>query len=293
VAFAVGIDVDRQDAAGGSTNGTKNSQITGIICKPAGSSTFLHVVDNTDSTLFWQEPINCSTSNTVAKAFISAPALDNYNNIYFEGVYTNNTLFACDQFPSNAVYEAVANDRFHPTAWTTRILMKQGDTWINPTTGDTNMLFALPFIQSPSTRTIGSRSLGANAINRTQLSGYTVDNTTPGSAYAFGGIVVQATITNLTQQFRTDALLYIAPYTVVPPFQITSITRSGSDITLTWNGLAGNNVVQAVNGGNYTNNFSDVATVTVSSDGDVATYTDTGAAPPSSVNRYYRIKVTQ
>jgi hypothetical protein len=246
----------------------------------------LKVVDNTDPTLFWQAPGSCTNKN-----FISDVAIDNYNNVYFEAAYTNNTNFACDLFPSNAVYEAVANDPINPTSWTTRILLKQGDTFVNPTTGDTNLVYALPYNAGPATRTVSQRSFGPNAINRTQLPGHA--NTLPSDPFAVGGIVVQATITNLTKAFRSDALLYVAPYTAAAcPFRITSITRSGNDINLTWLGLAGNNVVQATNGGNYTNNFTDVATVTLSSCG-LANYTDVGGAPAGSTNRYYRIKVTQ
>jgi hypothetical protein len=283
VAFAVSINID---AANDATNGTRAAQVTGIIYQPAGSTSFLKVVDNTDPTLFWQTPVSCTNKN-----FISQATLDNYNNVYFLAAYTNNTSFACDLFPSNAIYEAVANDPVNPTSWSTRILMKQGDEFTNSASGDIFRLFDLPYTQSPATRTQSSRSLGADAINRTTFPGHTV--TGPSDPFAVGGIIVQATLTNLTRGVRTDALLFIGPFNTTPPpppFVITSITRSGNDIVLNWSGLAGTNIIQAVSAGSYTNSYSDVGTVVLGSAGP-ATFTDVGGA--ATANRWYRIKAMQ
>jgi hypothetical protein len=290
VAFAVSINID---ASNDTTNGTRAAQVTGIILQPAGSSSFLKVCDNTDPTLFWQAPITCTNKN-----LISDVAVDNLNNVYFEAAYSNNTAFACDLFPSNAVYEAVANDPYNPTAWTVRILLRQGDSFTDPVSSNVFKVIALPYNAGPGTRTVSQRSFGPNAINRAQLPGHTVANTAPSSAFAVGGILVQASLTNITQAIRTDGLLYIAPYSTnavvtAAPFVITSITRSGNDINLVWNGLAGVNTIQANNGGDYasTNTFTDVGSVTLSSAG-VTNFTDVGGAA-FGPNRYYRVKATQ
>lgn len=80
--------------------------------------------------------------------------------------------------------------------------------------------------------------------------------------------------------------------TAIPTFFITSVARSGNDIKITWNGLAGDNIVQVSNGGNLnTSTFSNLATITLGSSGP-ANYTDVGAAL-SPTNRFYRIRGTQ
>jgi hypothetical protein len=290
VAFTVSINID---AATDVTNGTRAAQVQGILYQAPGSTNFLKVCDNTDPTLFLQVPVSCTN-----KTLISGVALDNYNNVYFESTWTNNTAFACDLFPTNALYEAVANNPTNPTSWTVRILLRQGDEFTNPASGDMLRIFALPYKQNPgpagsTSQTISQRSFGPNAINRSTFPGHTV--TGPSDPFAVGGIVVQATLTNLTRGVRSDALLYIGPFgTIGPPpptpFVITSITRSGNDVTLVWNGLAGVNTIQAVSAGSYTNNYSDIGTVVLGSAG-MTNFTDVGGA--SVPNRWYRIKAMQ
>jgi PKD repeat protein len=70
------------------------------------------------------------------------------------------------------------------------------------------------------------------------------------------------------------------------PFAITSITRTGQNVSLAWNGQPGTNVVQVTNG-SFSTNFSDLATVILP--GYAPTnYTDTGAAT-NFPSRFYRI----
>ena len=290
VAFAVSINID---AANDANNGTRAAEITGIILQPAGSSSFLKVCDNTDSTLFWQTPVACTNKN-----LISDVAVDNLNNVYFEAAYSNNTAFACDLFPSNAVYEAVANDPYNPTSWTVRILLRQGDQFTDPVSGNLFKVIALPYNAGPGTRTVSQRSFGPNAINRSLLPGHTVANTTPSSAFAVGGILVQASLTNITQAIRTDGLLYIAPYSsaVCPPlpFVVTAVSRSGNNYNLTYNAQTGTNIVQALAGGNYTSSgFVDLPASTniVTGCPVSANFTDVGGV--TSSNGYYRVRLIQ
>ncbi|HVM62473.1 MAG TPA: hypothetical protein VMV72_16555 [Verrucomicrobiae bacterium] len=294
VAFVVSINIDGGSSGNDATNGTRAAQVTGIICQPAGSSQFLKVVDNTDPTLFLQVPVACTNKN-----LISQPAIDDFNNVYFEATYTNNTAYSCDLFPSNAVYEAVANDPYNPTSWTTRILLRQGDQFIDRVSGDLVQVYALPYESAPSGRTTSQRSFGPSAINRSQLPGYSPANTAPDSAFAVGGILVQATLTNLTRQIRTDALLYIAPYTCGAsplPFQITSIARSGNNINLAYNAQTGTNVIQVSTGaaadGSYPGTFVDLLTNIVSGCPASFPYTDVGGGT-NKPTRYYRVNLRQ
>lgn len=76
-------------------------------------------------------------------------------------------------------------------------------------------------------------------------------------------------------------------------FRITSIVRSGNNMNLVWNGLAGSNVVQVSSGtadGGYSTNFANLATVILSTAG-VTNYTDVGAA--TNASRFYRINLRQ
>jgi hypothetical protein len=134
-----------------------------------------------------------SARHRTNKNLISAPVLDNYNNVYFMASYANNTNFPCDLFPSNAVYEAVAGDKYNPTNWTLRILLKVGDNFTNTVSGEIFRVFDLPYTQSPASPAISSHSMGPNAINRTQLPGHTAANTVPSDPFAVGGILVRRT----------------------------------------------------------------------------------------------------
>jgi len=78
------------------------------------------------------------------------------------------------------------------------------------------------------------------------------------------------------------------------PYKINGITQQGNDILVTWvtGGICQTNVLQRATGaadGSYTNNFTDVFTIT-STDGNITNYLDVGAATnfPSS---YYRMRV--
>jgi hypothetical protein len=292
VAFAVGINVDGGAGSVGNnpTNGTRASQIMGIIYMQPGTSNFLKVCDNTDPTLFWQAPVACTNKN-----LISQPALDNYGNVYFEAYCSGNPAFSCDLFPTSAVYQAVANDKYNPTAWTVRILLRQGDTFTNTVSGDVFQVYDLPYNNSVSAnvRTTTQRSFGPSAINRTQLPGHTVGNTVPSDPFAVGGILVQASLTNLTQGIRTDGLLYVAPYTqsTALPFVINSVTRVGNGININWNGQVGSNIVQASSGdasGGYTNSYTDLTNVYLTTS-VVTNYTDANGAT-NNPSQYYRIK---
>ena len=88
-------------------------------------------------------------------------------------------------------------------------------------------------------------------------------------------------------------LLLVPTTSSSQPFMITSITRTGSNINLVWNGSPGSNVVQASNGmpnGSYNTNFVNLATVVLSSAG-VTNYTDVGGA--ANATRFYRVDLRQ
>jgi PKD repeat protein len=97
----------------------------------------------------------------------------------------------------------------------------------------------------------------------------------------------QATITdlNVTQPNKFYRLAVS-----LQPFAITSITLSGQDVNLAWNGNPGTNVVQAANG-SYSSNFFDLATIVMSAFG-VTNYTDSGAAT-NVPSRFYRTDLRQ
>jgi hypothetical protein len=95
----------------------------------------------------------------------------------------------------------------------------------------------------------------------------------------------------------TNALLLTVSGVPIPlPFQITSITRSGNDVTINWNTKGSNgqfNYVQASPGtanGSYPGTFVEIATNTIA--GTTASYTDTGGGTNKPA-RYYRVRSPQ
>ncbi|HUI06498.1 MAG TPA: hypothetical protein VL486_05780 [Verrucomicrobiae bacterium] len=274
------------------SNGTRTATITGIVWKDANTGTFRKVAASDDSTVFLQIPpvVGNGTPNT--NNLFSPPSLDNRGNMFFEATFTNTivggTNYYSDFDLSNAVYQAVPNHYPNPTSWTSRILIREGDTFTEPNSGDTIEVAGLPLGSFASQRSNVPRSLGANSINRSPL---------PGTTNDLGGVVVCATLSNITKNTRFDGLLYIAPYytTAIPQFYITSIARSGNDVTLNWVGWKGSNVIQTAVGGNYANStftpsFADLATNWLATDG-ASSYLHSGAySPPNTTNRYYRIK---
>ena len=82
-----------------------------------------------------------------------------------------------------------------------------------------------------------------------------------------------------------------------PPFQITSIVRSGNNIVLTWTTTGGTtNQVQVTNGGSggsySTNGFTNLGPqMLIGGSGAITTnYTDTGGATNKPA-RYYRVRL--
>ncbi len=73
-------------------------------------------------------------------------------------------------------------------------------------------------------------------------------------------------------------------------FRITSVTRTGSNVAVTWTmGSGKTNAVQFANGANYTTNFTDLFTVT-NTVGPVTNYVDVGGATNHPA-RFYRIRL--
>lgn len=98
---------------------------------------------------------------------------------------------------------------------------------------------------------------------------------------------MQVAITDLNATLPNEFYrVAVSLATNLPPFAITSITRTGQSVSLLWNGQPGTNVVQVVTGG-YSSNFSDLATIVMSTYG-ITNYTDSGAAT-NSPSRFYRI----
>lgn len=284
------------------SNGTRNARMTGILFKPHGSSQFLKVVDNQDASLFYIPSDTCTNRNNFSNA-----AVDNFCNVYFEAAYATDTSFPpCPlvNFLSNAVYEAVANDPTNPTSWTTRILVKAGDSYVN-TVGQTIRINSLN-IQTTQTSThrlsISDTGLSPVSINRTQVSGFTPANTAPSSPFAFGGVAFAANLTNITAGFNFSGVMLVAPYAnpCTPlPFLITSITRSGNDINLSYNAQTGTNIVQVSTGavspaGSYNGSFTDLTTSTniVTGCPASANFTEVGGGG-NTPSRYYRVRLIQ
>ena len=265
-------------------NGTRNATVCGILWKDKNTGTFREVVNNQNTALFAPasyippaQGISYETNNLV-----SPPVLDDYGNIFFACGLTNYLAGGTNAISDTYLFWSAPNT-YPPTSWTTRPLLGEDNSFVEPTMGWTNRIDNLPMVDfSSSGQANVPRSFGANSIIRTPF---------PGTTNQLGGVVVCATMTNLTSGLRYDAVLYIAPMPYVP-FAITSIARSGNDVIVAWNGQPGSNVVQAATGGNFaTNNFADLATV-VCSGYSVTNYTHTNGAT-GSANRYYRIKLLQ
>jgi len=104
-----------------------------------------------------------------------------------------------------------------------------------------------------------------------------------------------ATYTISLPDFNTVNLI-VSGLTPALPFQITSITRSGGNVTINWNTKGSNgqtNFVQASAGsvnGSYPGSFVDIANVTIA--GTTASFVDTGGATNKPA-RYYRVRSPQ
>ncbi len=73
-------------------------------------------------------------------------------------------------------------------------------------------------------------------------------------------------------------------------FRVTSVTRTGNDVAVTWTmGSGKTNAVQFDNGANYTTNFTDLFIVT-NTLGTVTNYLDVGGATNTPA-RYYRVRL--
>jgi hypothetical protein len=107
------------------------------------------------------------------------------------------------------------------------------------------------------------------------------------------GAVTNYTFSNVTTNHTIDASF------ATNLFQIISIKREGADIRLTWTTAGGHDYIVQTNapppGGSYTNNFSDLITISVPGIGESSTnYLDGGAvtnAAPGQPCRYYRIRL--
>jgi hypothetical protein len=272
------------------SNGTRNATITGILFKDANTGTFRKVVDNTDTSLFAPAKVPAptdfwSSTNNV----ISDPVLDNRGNVFFTAGLTNFLIGGTNPVSDIALYKSTPNTYPNPTSWTTTVILSEGRSFVEPTSGDTNRILSIlgAGVGGGSTAVVVPRTFGANSINRKPAQGACDD---------LGGVVLTATITNLTTGRRFDGVLYIASLSTgsSAPFRITSISRTGNNVNLVWNGQLGSNVVQVssgVGGGSYSNNFVDLATVVVGCPPGPTNYTDVGGAT-SIPSRYYRIKRT-
>ncbi len=79
----------------------------------------------------------------------------------------------------------------------------------------------------------------------------------------------------------------------VPTVNISSIVLEGSNVRVTWQALMGKtNALQFTvgSGSSYSNNFSDLFTVTNALDG-ATNYLDVGAASAATTSRYYRVRL--
>ena len=155
---------------------------------------------------------------------------------------------------------------------------------------DVNSSNAVVYVNPTSTNE------GANAIYVTGLvtgSGYTAD---PGvgawGMSQFGTVTGTGPIpSDGARFFKVAAATNFADVFnfITNPFIITSITRSGNNIVLNWNGALGSNIVQvSTSPNNFAGTYIDLATTNCPHFGP-ASYTDVGGAT-NNPNRYYRIK---
>ncbi len=105
------------------------------------------------------------------------------------------------------------------------------------------------------------------------------------------GPISSYTFTNVTASHTIDASF------ATNLFQVLSIKREGGDVRVTWATVGGHDYVVQTNapppGGSYTNNFSDLTTISVPGIGESTTnYLDVGAAT-NSPSRYYRLRLVQ
>jgi PKD repeat protein len=98
---------------------------------------------------------------------------------------------------------------------------------------------------------------------------------------------------NVTQPSKFYRIVISQP-AALAPFVITSITRSGTNVNLVWNGQFGSNIVQVSSSpstGGYTNNFVNLAVVVMPGFGPT-NYTEIGGAA-NHPSRFYRINLPQ
>jgi hypothetical protein len=161
---------------------------------------------------------------------------------------------------------------------------------------------------------VGSTMNPTKVTSNLQVRGNSTLNIVDSGGLANGTYTIVTNLCNCTNQISFEAFASVtgpAPfsYQVVNtsnainlvvsgggsglPFQITSITRSGNDVTVNWNTSGSNgqtNFVQASSGPNYPGAFMDIATNIIA--GTTASYTDVGGAS-ASPNRYYRVRSPQ
>ncbi len=100
------------------------------------------------------------------------------------------------------------------------------------------------------------------------------------------GPVINGALATITDLNVTQTNKFYRVGISLQPFAITSITLSGQNVNLAWNGNLGTNVVQAANV-SYSSNFFDLATIIMPSFG-ITNYTDSGAVTDGP-SRFYRI----
>ncbi len=139
-------------------------------------------------------------------------------------------------------------------------------------------------IEAPSRMQPGAIATSTNAL---QIGGDNLYN------QYFHGMIDEVRIYNRAlsaAEIQTDMN---TPVSYTGLLRIDSILRQGNDIQLTWTTVAGKtNVLQAANGaadGGYSNNFTDIFTVT-NTVSTVTNYLDVGAATNFSA-RYYRLRL--
>lgn len=134
---------------------------------------------------------------------ISAPALDLLGNVYFAARYQPTVGMA-----QNGVFKAVRN----ASGYELELLMSEGDSHLG---ANSDAVYTIEKIVLGDSDSLASGGFNASHILQPQVPGQST--TDASSSFAFGGLVVGATITynNLGTSESYESLLFVGPY--APP----------------------------------------------------------------------------
>ncbi len=157
---------------------------------------------------------------------LSAPGLDLLGNVYFVGVF-DPTVGA----PVHALFKAVNT----VSGYNLELLLKEGDAVVGANSATPYTIESLALADSDS---LASAGFHAGQVLQQQIPGYTT--TDPASAFAAGGLTVNAKITynNLGTAESYEAVLFVGPFAAPAPSCTGDINGDGFTNSSDFNILA-------------------------------------------------------